>query len=110
MKGSEEVQKTIREIAEKIWREYQPEKIILFGSYAYGKPTEDSDIDLLIIKDTDDARQERWMRVRRIIRGVTRFLPVSPQIYSKREFEHRMEIGDLFLLREVLAKGEVLYG
>ena len=110
MKGSAEVQKRIREIAEKIWREYQPEKIILFGSYAYGEPTEDSDVDLLIIKDTDESADERWMRVMRMVRGIAGRMPVEPHIYSLREFEHRMKIGDMFLVREVLPKGEVLHG
>ena len=46
----EESKGQILEIAEKIKREYKPDKIILFGSYAYGNPDKDSDIDFLIIK------------------------------------------------------------
>ena len=49
----------IKEIAKKIIEAYDPQKIILFGSYVSGKPTEDSDIDLLIIKDTTDSPRER---------------------------------------------------
>ncbi|MEK7658033.1 MAG: nucleotidyltransferase domain-containing protein [Patescibacteria group bacterium] len=49
----------IQEITNKIVKEYNPRKIILFGSYAWGKPTEDSDVDLFIIKDSFDRRIER---------------------------------------------------
>ncbi|MBI4285708.1 MAG: nucleotidyltransferase domain-containing protein, partial [Chloroflexi bacterium] len=48
MVKSKRIQKIIAEVVEKIKKEYQPEKIILYGSYAYGKPTRDSDIDLFI--------------------------------------------------------------
>ena len=44
----------IPDILEKIVAGYAPQKVILFGSYAYGEPDEDSDIDLLIIKDTNE--------------------------------------------------------
>ena len=47
----------IQAVADKIAKEFQPEKIILFGSYAWGKPTEDSDVDLCIIKEVEDTRE-----------------------------------------------------
>ncbi|MBI5166241.1 MAG: nucleotidyltransferase domain-containing protein [candidate division NC10 bacterium] len=63
------VKKIILEIVEKIKKEYQPSRIILFGSYVYGKPDKDSDIDLLIIKDTQDRPIDRRVTVRRIVSG-----------------------------------------
>ncbi len=45
----------IEEILDQIITHYTPQKVILFGSYAYGQPDEESDIDLLIIKDTDKS-------------------------------------------------------
>jgi predicted nucleotidyltransferase len=51
----------VSQIVDKIIREYQPKKIILFGSYAYGEPNEDSDIDLLIVKNTDKKPIDRWI-------------------------------------------------
>ncbi|MBI1926964.1 nucleotidyltransferase domain-containing protein [Candidatus Poribacteria bacterium] len=57
-------QKTIDEIRDIIVETYQPEKIILFGSYANGNPTEDSDLDLLVIKDSNLPRYKRGLKVR----------------------------------------------
>ena len=60
--------KIIRNIAKKIGDNYKPEKIILFGSYAYCKPKKDSDIDLLIIKKTKARHIERAIKVREIVK------------------------------------------
>lgn len=54
-----EIRQIILRMVEKIAKEYQPRKIILFGSYAYGEPTQDSDVDLLIIKNTDKRPIDR---------------------------------------------------
>ena len=53
----EQIQAIVRRIVEG----YQPDRIILFGSYAYGTPTEDSDLDLLVIKGDDDRK--KWERI-----------------------------------------------
>jgi len=66
----EEVKNILSEIVEKLKSEYKPLKIILFGSYAYGNPTEDSDIDLLILKDTNKRRVDRFVQVKRIIYNI----------------------------------------
>ena len=50
-------EKEIKKIAEKIAKEYKPEKIILFGSYAWGKPGPNSDVDLFVVKKTDNTRE-----------------------------------------------------
>lgn len=55
----------IEGIVKKIVHEYNPQKIILFGSYAYGKPSRNSVIDLLIIKNTTKRSLERWMEVKK---------------------------------------------
>jgi predicted nucleotidyltransferase len=59
-------QKVITDIVERLVADYQPQKIILFGSYAYGQPDADSDIDLLIIKDTPARLLDRVFAVRQI--------------------------------------------
>ena len=53
------IQKQIEEIVKRIVDNYKPEKIILFGSYAYGIPTKDSDLDLLIVKNSSLPRHKR---------------------------------------------------
>lgn len=99
----------IKKMVEKLIKEYQPRKIILFGSYAYGKPEKDSDIDLLIIKNTDKRPIDRWVEVKKLLRETSKTLPVSPLVYTEKEIEERMAIKDFFI-QEILEKGEVLYG
>jgi len=109
MNDKRQMRELIQEIVQKIVAGYAPQKIILFGSYAYGEPDEDSDIDLLIIKDTDKRPIERWMEVKRLLRDRSRRASVSPLVYTLRELEHRLAIKDFFI-QEVLEKGQVLYG
>ena len=109
MTGDRKVRGIILKMVDKILKEYQPKMIILFGSYAYGEPTEDSDIDLLIIKDTEKRPIDRWVEVKRLLRDFTRTFPVSPLVYTSKEIEERTAIRDFFI-EEILEKGEVLYG
>lgn len=104
MVKNKRIQKIINEVVEKIKTEYQPEKIILYGSYAYGKPTRDSDIDLFIIKDTDKRRVERYVEVSRLIYEHGRHISIQPNIYTPKELDERLNIGDDFV-EEVLSKG-----
>lgn len=99
----------IQDIVQRIVSGYSPKKVILFGSYAYGEPDEDSDIDLLIIKDTNTNPIERWMEIKRLLRDPTRRVSVSPLVYTGREIEDRLAIKDFFI-QEVLERGETLYG
>src|SRR3990167_2843610 len=94
------------EIARQIIVEYNPEKIILFGSFAWGKPGPDGDIDLLIIKDTDQKFFERSMAVRRIIDGV---LPVDILVRTPEEIKRRLILGDPFYAN-IIKNGKYFYG
>jgi predicted nucleotidyltransferase len=109
MKDWNQKREMIQGLVERIVAGYAPKKVILFGSYAYGEPHEHSDIDLLIIKDTDKRPIERWMEVKRLLRDRSRKISVSPLVYTTHEFDHRLAIKDFFI-QEVLEKGEVLYG
>ena len=105
----QKVEAIIKEIVEILTEKYKPEKIILFGSYAYGNPTEDSDIDLLIIKETDKKRRvDRFVEVKRIIFNPKIRIPISPLVLTKEEIKERLEMGDDFI-EEILTKGKVLY-
>jgi predicted nucleotidyltransferase len=108
MVKDKKMRRLILEIVDRIKMEYQPEKIILYGSYAYGKPTEDSDIDLFIVKDTDKRRVDRFVEVKRLIYEPGRRISISPIVYTPREVEGRLALGDDFV-EEVLTRGEVLY-
>lgn len=100
--------KLILKIVDQIKTEYEPEKIILYGSYAYGKPTEDSDIDLFIVKETDKRRVDRFVEVKRLIYETGRRISISPLVYTPKEVQERLALGDGFV-EEVLTRGEVLY-
>lgn len=108
MTTNKEVRKTILEIVEKIKRGYQPDRIILFGSYAYGTPDRDSDIDLLIIKGTQERPIDRRVAVARIVSDPRRLIPVEPIVLTPEELNERLKIGDQFV-KEILKKGRVLY-
>ncbi len=64
---TEDYKKIINEIVNKIAEKFSPLKVILFGSYAYGNPTKDSDIDLLTIKESSLPRHYRTRRSKGIL-------------------------------------------
>jgi len=102
------IRKIISEIVEKIKKDYQPDKIILFGSYAYGTPTEDSDIDLFIIKNTKKDSIYRFAEVKKIVYSPDRIIPISPLVLTPNEIDEQLSHGNDFI-KEVLKKGETLY-
>jgi predicted nucleotidyltransferase len=98
----------LKDIVRRLNKSYDPEKIILYGSYAYGNPTSDSDIDLLIIKDTDKRSVDRFVEVKQIIYKPGRSVPISPLVYTPKELEDRLKMGDDFVA-EIMARGKILY-
>ena len=95
-------------IVKQVVADYQPEKIILFGSYAYGQPGVDSDLDLLIVKKTSKRFIDRWINVRQIVSDPKRSIPFEPFVLTSDELEERLTMGDQFI-EEIITKGEVLY-
>ena len=108
MVKDKKISKIISDVVDKIKAEYHPEKIILYGSYAYGKPTRHSDIDLFIIKDTDKDGIQRDVEVKRLIYQPERRISISPLVYTPAEVKQRLTMGDDFIV-EIVSKGEVLY-
>ncbi|UCD85486.1 MAG: nucleotidyltransferase domain-containing protein [Deltaproteobacteria bacterium] len=106
----ESIETLLGKIVEVIREEYAPDKIILFGSYGYGAPTEESDIDLLIIRETDKPFHKRWAEVCHIISEIRKGkgIAFSPFVVTPQELQERLEIGDQFF-EEIVNKGEVLY-
>ena len=98
----------VQRIAQKIQRYYKPEKIILFGSYAYGKPNRDSDIDMFIVRGTTKRRIDRFVEVKKLVYDANRRIPFSPIVYTPEEVKQRLSLGDDFV-KEILDKGKVLY-
>ncbi len=98
-------QKKLDQVVKLIVRKFKPEKIILFGSYAWGKPNEDSDVDLFIVKKTDNAR-ETAMEIDVSIRP--RPFPIDLIVYRPENVKKRIEMNDFFI-QDVISKGKILY-
>lgn len=93
-------------IVERIVTSLAPDKVILFGSYAYGNATPDSDLDLLVIMETDLPPAERNRRVSRLLRP--RHLPMDIVVKNPREMQKSLQRVDPFI-HEILERGVVLY-
>ena len=99
------VSREIKNVTEQIVQSYNPEKIILFGSFAYGKPRPSSDIDLLIIKK---SRKKRVERIKEILMKVESDIPLEPLVYTPKEIKQRLNLGDFFV-QDIFKKGKLLY-
>lgn len=96
----------LNEIVHKIVKHFHPLKIILFGSYVWGKPGRDSDIDLLVIMENKERPAKRAVAVRGICQP--RFLSMDVLVRTPEEIQQRLEIGDFFFLK-ILNQGRVLH-
>ena len=96
----------IQATCDDIVREFSPLQVILFGSYAYGTPTEDSDVDMFVVMDIlkSATRAQR----REIEACIPKRFPLDLQVRSRADIAYRFSHNDWFL-REVLEKGNVLY-
>ena len=95
----------IHAVAQRIGAEFRPEKVILFGSHAYGTPSEDSDVDLLVIMEHSGSGVAQAIE---IVRRVGSRIPVDLVVRTPREMRQRLQWNDFFL-KEVVKRGEVLY-
>ena len=98
----------ITNLVTRLAEEIGPQKVILFGSYAYGEADGDSDVDLLIIADMPEDFFRRLAKVRKVLSGLHRGIPLDTIVLTPREVEERIEAGDQFI-KEALERGEVLY-
>ena len=96
--------RVIRRFARQVADRFKPEKIILFGSYAYGTPHADSDVDILVVMP---ARNEldQAMRLRL---AVEYHFPLDLLVRTPENLAWRLSEGDS-ILKEIVAKGKVLY-
>ena len=101
---NQEIYKQLQKIGDRIKKEYHAEKVILFGSYAIGEATADSDVDLFIVAPTHERFFERMATVRRLIRDLRNGLPVAPIVLTGKELERRNKAGDPFI-QDILETG-----
>ena len=95
-------------IVERLRKGYHPERVILFGSYASGDPDEASDIDILVIKNTNEPARRRRIEVKKILDTPVDFPPVEPLVMTSDEIERRLELSDDFV-KTIMTKGRVIY-
>lgn len=95
----------IRELISRIASQFQPKKIILFGSYAYGNPRPESDVDLLVVMDTSLREIQQALQIRQYINPL---FGVDILVYTPMRLNHRLQLGDPFL-KEITEKGAVVY-
>lgn len=98
-----------KSIVESLKKFYKPEKVILFGSAAAGTAGKNSDIDLLIVKESKKKRPFRVKDVFDSIDGLNRDFALDVIVYTPSELAERLAIGDYFV-EKVLREGKVLYG
>lgn len=96
----------LQEITDRVVANFNPEKVILFGSRATGTAQPDSDIDLLVIMEAEVPPIERAIAVKRVCRP--RFVAMDLLVKTPEEVTTQLQQGNFFL-RQILAEGRVLY-
>jgi uncharacterized protein len=99
-------QQILDEIVRRLVAALDPEKIILFGSYAYGSPSDDSDVDLLVVMQTGARPVDRHVAVSRSVRP--RPFPLDILVKTPDEVAGALAKGDHFI-QEIVRRGRVLY-
>lgn len=97
----------IQRYCEAIAAVFKPARIILFGSYAYGTPTEDSDVDLMVVMPK--GRRATLDTAVKIRFEVPASFPVDVLVRGEREFARRLSERDLFT-EQITQRGKVMYG
>lgn len=97
--------KRINAFVAQVARQFQPQRIVLFGSHAYGTPTADSDVDLLVIMDHQGHPAVQAAQIRKQIRAG---FPLDLLVRRPRAIRQRLAMDDFFIT-EILQRGETLY-
>jgi predicted nucleotidyltransferase len=95
----------IRQLCKRIVQEFNPEKIILFGSHASGQPTPESDLDLLVVMQFDGDPLEQAVAM---LNRLNVLLPIDLLVRTPEQIRHRLEMSDSFM-RDIVERGKVLY-
>ncbi len=98
--------RTIRALAKHIAEKFEPEEIILFGSYAYGKPQPSSDVDLLVVMETPKGELKTSLEILQSLPRITFSIDILAR--SRSAIKKRRELGDRFM-KEITEKGKILY-
>lgn len=96
----------MEEIIRRIVESAQPEKIVLFGSHAYGRPHEGSDLDILVVMESDLPRYKRAVPIYRALAGL--LIGKDVLVYTPQEIDAWSEIPQAFIT-QVMEKGRIIY-
>ena len=97
--------KEIRDLTSQIAREFNPDRIILFGSHAYGRPSNDSDVDILVVLPFEGKPVRKAIEIRN---KVNASLPLDLIVRTPEQLAERVAQNDWFI-REILERGRTLY-
>ncbi len=98
--------RAINDVVKRIADKFDPERIILFGSYAYGKPHPYSDVDLLVVMETKERPLAKQLEISRALSPHPFGMDIL--VRAPKQLKERIAMGDYFL-RAIVAKGKVVY-
>jgi predicted nucleotidyltransferase len=98
-------QSQIQAFSQQIVEQFQPDQIILFGSYAYGQPNQDSDVDLLVILPFEGLPVYKAIEIRRKLKPTFALDLIAR---TSEQIQQRLEMGDFFI-QDILQRGRILY-
>jgi predicted nucleotidyltransferase len=104
--STDPVQVTLSSVIARLVEHVQPDSVILFGSYAYGTPTPDSDVDLLVVVESDRPYRDRYLWVAEALSP--RPFPIDLIVLTPAELRHRLASSQPFFT-EIRRRGQVLY-
>lgn len=99
------INNAIKDLCRQIVVDFKPQKIILFGSYARGTPTVDSDLDFLVVMPFKGRSVDQAIKIRR---RISTDMPLDLMVRTPRQIEKRLRVNDFFI-KEVINQGQVLY-
>lgn len=94
--ANNDMRKPLKSIAEKIKKKFNPQEVILFGSYAYGTPKKGSDVDLLVVMNTAISLKEQAFLIRKEIKEL---IPIDVIVRTPEQIKERIKLGDFFVKR-----------
>jgi len=95
----------IQAFSQQIVEQFDPEQIILFGSYAYGQPNQDSDVDLLVVLPFEGLPVYKAIEIRRKLKPTFSLDLITR---TSKQIQQRLDMGDFFI-KDILQKGLILY-
>src|SRR4028118_330834 len=95
----------IKNLCRQIVENFHPQKIILFGSHAYGKPNADSDVDLLVVMPFECRSVEQAIKIRQ---NIYLEVPLDLMARTPSQIEERIGLGDFFI-KDIIERSKILY-